>query len=379
MDHNDVLFFSYQLLKKYPFILKVLRAKFPYLYIDEFQDTHPLQVEILKLIGAQETIVGIIGDEAQSIFSFQGADPGQFSSFKLPALKEYVMEDNRRSTNSIIDLLNAIRKDIVQQKIRNIQGDIPKLLVGERMAALTWAKKYCNNAEEICSLSRDNPTSNAMRRDFNGQTMNDKLLEELLDVDKSSSNNKYRSKVIASCLKAVEYAREGDIKKAIKEIESLERDIIDADKRRKTAIKSLYLLLEKYDDYRNKPLYDFYLLVKNNVKSEISKLGKGVAATFYETNTYEQLALCVNITEDFSNHKTIHKSKGDEFDNVLIVFDSSDELEVFLNPDLRKNEEHRICYVALSRARERLFINVPELKEDDFINKLKKIFKIEPV
>lgn len=162
-------------------------------------------------------------------------------------------------------------------------------------------------------------------------------------------------------------------------MESLERDINNTDERRKIALKSLYLLLEKYDAYRNKPLYDFYQLVKNNVKTEISKLGKGAAATFYETNTYEQLALCVNITEDFSKHKTIHKSKGDEFDNVLIVFKSSNELELFLNPDLKKNEEHRISYVALSRARERLFINVPEIKNDDSINRLKEIFKIESV
>ncbi|PIH55412.1 UvrD-helicase domain-containing protein [Paenibacillus sp. LK1] len=378
LDHNDVLLFSYQLLKKYPFILNVIRSKFPYLFIDEFQDTNPIQIEILKLIGAQETIVGIIGDEAQSIFGFQGANPDQFSSFKLPGLVDYVMEDNRRSTNSIIDILNIIRKDIKQNKIRNIEGDIPKLLVGNRMAALDWVKKYCNKDEDICSLSRDNPTSNAMRRDYNEQYMNDKLIEEFINVDKSSSSNKYRSKVIISCLKAVEYAREGDIKKAIKELESLDGDINDTDERKKIALKSLHLLLGKYDNYKNKPLYDFYLLVKNNVKTEISKLGRGAAATFYETNTYEQLTLCVNISEDFSKHKTIHKSKGDEFDNVLIVFNSSDALEVFLNPDLKKKEEHRISYVALSRARERLFITVPEIN-DDLTRRLKPIFDIELV
>ncbi|MBT2286068.1 ATP-dependent helicase [Paenibacillus polymyxa] len=376
LEHDDVLFFSYQLLKKYPFVLNVVRSKFPYMFIDEFQDTNPIQIEILKLIGAQETIVGIIGDEAQSIFGFQGAVPAQFSSFKLPGLVEYVIEDNRRSTNSIIDILNIIRKDIKQNKIRNIQGDIPKLIVGERMAALSCAKKYCNNGEDIYSLSRDNPTSNAMRRDYNGDYMNDRLIEEFIDIDKSSSSNKYRSKVVASCLKAVEYAREGNINKAIKELESFERDINDANERKKRALKSLYLLLEQYYDYKNKPLHDFYLLVKNNVKTEISKLGKGAAATFYEANSYEQLALCVNISEDFSKHKTIHKSKGDEFDNVLIVFNSSDKLEIFLNPDLKKNEEHRISYVALSRARERLFITVPSIN-DDLTRRLKTIFDIE--
>lgn len=48
-----------------------------------------------------------------------------------------------------------------------------------------------------------------MRRDFSGQTLNDKLIEELLNVDKSSSNNKYRSKVVVICLKAVECTGRG--------------------------------------------------------------------------------------------------------------------------------------------------------------------------
>jgi len=84
IHHDDVLFFSYQLIKKHPFILTVLQAKFPYFFVDEYQDTNPIQVEILKLIGGKETIVGIIGDEAQSIYEFQGADPKQFRSFVLP-------------------------------------------------------------------------------------------------------------------------------------------------------------------------------------------------------------------------------------------------------------------------------------------------------
>jgi DNA helicase-2/ATP-dependent DNA helicase PcrA len=49
IHHDDVLFFSYQLIKKHPFILQVLRSKFPYFFIDEFQDTNPIQVIILWL------------------------------------------------------------------------------------------------------------------------------------------------------------------------------------------------------------------------------------------------------------------------------------------------------------------------------------------
>ncbi|WJQ81924.1 ATP-dependent helicase [Brevibacillus brevis] len=374
VDHSDVLFFSYQLLKKHSFILNVLQAIFPYLFIDEFQDTSPIQVEILKLIGAKETIIGIIGDTAQSIFGFQGADPSQFSSFSLPEMLNYVIKDNRRSTNSIINLLNIIRKDFKQNKNRNIHGDKPILLIGGRNDAISKARELCGG-QEVYSLSRDNITSNAMRKDVHGEISNDTLIEELMKVDKSSSSNKYRSKVVVACLKSAEYAREGDIKKAVKILEDIKKDISDKEEKRKLALKSLFLLLKKYDDYKKKSLYDFYSFIKNEVSPEISKLVNSTAKTYYEGHTYEQLALCVNITEDISMHRTIHKSKGDEFDNVLIVLKTSADLNVFINPDLKNNEEHRIYYVALSRARERIFINVPFV-DGNIFPKLNSLFDV---
>ncbi len=71
IHHDDVLFFSYQLITRYPFILEVIRSKFPYFFIDEFQDCNPIQMTIIKKISEFETIVGCIGDPAQSIYEFQ--------------------------------------------------------------------------------------------------------------------------------------------------------------------------------------------------------------------------------------------------------------------------------------------------------------------
>jgi DNA helicase-2/ATP-dependent DNA helicase PcrA len=137
VDHNDILYFSYELVKRYPFILTVLRAKFPYFLVDEFQDTNPIQAKLLKMIGEAETIVGVIGDQAQSVYSFQGAKPEQFSSFHLTNLSDYTMIDNRRSTNQIIDVLNYVRKDIQQNKYRNVNNDIPTIIVGERNQSIS--------------------------------------------------------------------------------------------------------------------------------------------------------------------------------------------------------------------------------------------------
>ena len=109
LHHDDVLFFSYEIIKKYAFALDVLRAQFPYFLVDEFQDTSPIQIEILKLIAQKETIIGVVGDEAQSIYKFLGAVPGQLQNFTLPGMLLFEIKDNHRSSNQIVNLLNAIR------------------------------------------------------------------------------------------------------------------------------------------------------------------------------------------------------------------------------------------------------------------------------
>lgn len=376
IHHDDVLFFSYQLIKKHPFILKVLQSKFPYFFVDEFQDTNPIQVKIMGLIGKKETIVGIIGDKAQSIYSFQGAEPSQFHSFNLNNIVDYVMEDNRRSTNQIIDILNTVRVDIKQNKYRNINGEKPIIIVGERLDALRIAKEKSNN-ESVNSLSRINIISNAMKKEIKGDLFNNKLIEALLTEDNPSSSNKYRSKVIIACIKSTEFARQNEFKSAIKELERIFKDKNDKDKGRKEALKHLCVLLSQYGDFKEKSLLEFHSFVKRIIKPDISNLSRGAAKTFYENHSYQQLALCVRIDEDTSRHKTIHKAKGDEFKNVLVVLKEESDIEFLLNPNLNDNdkEEQRINYVAISRATDRLFINVPTLSEKES-KKLKSLFDI---
>lgn len=374
IHHDDVLFFSYQLMIKYPFIRKILQAKFPYFFVDEFQDTNPIQVAILKLIGENETIVGIIGDEAQSIYGFQGAEPKQFHSFNLLSITDYVMSDNRRSTNQIIDLLNSVRVDINQNKYRDENGEKPVILVGEMISALRRAREM-SNSEPIYSLSRQNITSNAMKKEVGGPSLDDKLIEELTAKDKPGSGNNYRSKVVIACLKATEYARERKFKDAIKELERIFKDKNDKEKGKKEALRYICLLLKKYDEFKDNTLLNFHAIIKANVKADISNLASGAAKTFYEGHSYQQLALCVNITKDLSNHKTIHKAKGDEFNNVLVILKDESDLNFLLNSNLTDEEAHRIYYVAISRAKERLFINTPSIPKKS-LSVLEGIFEI---
>ena len=133
--------------------------------------------------------------------------------------------------------------------------------------------------------------------------------------------------------------------------------------------------MNKYDEFKDKSLLDFYTIVKSEIRPDISKLAGGAAKTFYEGHSYQQLALCIKVTEDLSNHKTVHKAKGDEFDNVLVILRDQSDFEFLLNANLNDNEEERICYVAISRAIKRLFINTPSLPDGD-LSELEGMFEV---
>lgn len=354
IHHDDVLFFSYQLLMKTPFILRVLRAKFPYFFVDEFQDTNPIQTSILEQIGQDETIIGIIGDKAQSIFGFQGAAPEQFSSFALPNMIDYQMPGNRRSTNQIIDLLNATRSDIQQVKTQDREGEKPVIIIGDKVGVLRNIQEICD--DDVCSLSRDNITSNAMKASLSKNIPPSDLLLSLAGIDSNSD----RRKLIIACIKAMELARQSHFKEAIKELERRFRDNGDKNKSRGEALKHLSFLLRNYAKIKHVSLLDFHAFIKDNVKP-VSDLRSGAIRTFYESHTYQQLAVCVKIAEDGSLHRTIHKAKGAGFNNVLLVLKDDQDLDFLFNPDLDNKEEHRINYVAISRAKKRLFITLPSL------------------
>lgn len=356
LHHDDVLFFSYQLLMRYPFILTILRAKFPYFYIDEFQDSNPIQVRILKMIGQAETKVGIIGDKAQSIYGFQGADASQFETFRLDGMIDYQMLDNRRSTNQIIDCLNLIRPGFIQNKVNNANGEIPHIIVGNTKSALNKCKELCSS-NIVHSLSYKNITSNAIKKEMDVNVPSSNLLKSLSEKD----SNKERQSLVSAYIRAIELAMHNRFKEALKEIEKI---LSNKDTTRKEALKHLTLLVSRYHEYSNGSLFDFHTFICANI-NVVSALRAGRIRDFYMNNTYKQLAVCVNIVEDNSLHRTIHKSKGDEFDNVMLVVDKEEDLSFLFSPNLDNNPDHRVFYVAMSRAKNRLLISIPTLTEEN--------------
>lgn len=367
IHHDDVLFIGYQLIAKFPFILQVLRAKFPYFFVDEFQDTNPIQTEILKQIGQEETVIGVIGDRAQSIYSFQGADPSQLSLFTLEGIAEYQILENHRSTDKIIDFLNCIRLDLQQTKPgQNGNGEKPILIVGEMGASLRKAQELCHG-ERVCSLSRDNVTSNVLKKEAGVDCPSEDLLQELVNADSNSD----RRKVILSCIKAFELAVEKRYREAIKELGKSLKIGDDKIANKKEALRHLNSILSRYTEIQEMNLMEFHEFAKSNIRSSLANPSRGKPKEFYEQYTYKQLAVCVKIAEDNSLNRTTHKAKGDEFDNVILILKKASDLAFALKPNLDGDEEHRINYVAVSRARKKLFISVPSLLELSDTNKSK--------
>ncbi|MDX2045479.1 MAG: 3'-5' exonuclease [Chitinophagaceae bacterium] len=127
MDFDDLLFNMYKLLKLYPEALVKYQTKFRYILIDEYQDTNPAQYEIMKLLAAQHENICVVGDDAQSIYSFRGATIQNILQFQ----KDYddvaiiKLEQNYRSTQSILNVANEV--------IKNNKGQIPKDLWTENV------------------------------------------------------------------------------------------------------------------------------------------------------------------------------------------------------------------------------------------------------
>src|SRR6476620_7791564 len=125
MDFDDLLLKFYELLTQVPESLHKYQHKFKYILIDEYQDTNPAQYEIIKLLGAVHENVCVVGDDAQSIYSFRGATIQNILQFQkdYDEVKVIKLEQNYRSTQTILSIANEI--------IKNNKGQIPKTLFTE--------------------------------------------------------------------------------------------------------------------------------------------------------------------------------------------------------------------------------------------------------
>ncbi|KAF1304204.1 ATP-dependent helicase [Enterococcus sp. JM9B] len=361
IHHDDVMFFSLKIIEKNKRIVDIIRAKFPYIMIDEFQDTSLIQSKIIKKIAERETIVGVIGDECQSIYKFAGAEVDEFIDFNLKGAKHFKIRGNNRSTTEIINVLNHISRDakLNQFSPKKIRGDKPSLIVGSMQSAFQHAKSIAGE-DPLLTLAYRKDDPSKLKHGVDNLNNEDLKLSLLFDDGD-------RGRKIYFVIQSVEYAKDGRIQDAMKSMSKAyrkDKKFEDCD-----SLKNLQSLLSSYPNYENLSITDFYntyIFGKFYTKQKISR---GKMRDFYSEIVYKDIASIVDLDDTGSLFRTIHKSKGDEEESVLLIIENSDnfnedkDLKFILSPSIKENEDHRVYFVALSRAKKKLFINIPSLSE----------------
>jgi len=154
VDFDDILKLTVELLQAFPEVLERWQNRFKYILVDEYQDTNRAQYLLVKMLGERHKNVCVVGDSDQSIYAFRGADMRNIMSFEkdYPDARIVVLEQNYRSTQTILDAANAV--------IANNAGRQPKRLwtdegAGEKIAffeAQDEREEAAFVAEEIARL-----------------------------------------------------------------------------------------------------------------------------------------------------------------------------------------------------------------------------------
>jgi len=178
MDFDDLLFHTNVLFQENPDVLNKYQQRFKYLLIDEFQDTNVSQYLIAKRLAAVRENIAVVGDDAQSIYAFRGADIQNILNFErdYPDLKVIKLEQNYRSTKTIVNAANSvINKNTAQLKktvwTDNEEGELIELIKatsdneeGKLIASSIFETKMHTQSSnnEFAILYRTNSQSRAM-------------------------------------------------------------------------------------------------------------------------------------------------------------------------------------------------------------------------
>jgi DNA helicase-2/ATP-dependent DNA helicase PcrA len=127
LDFDDLLLYTYLLFKDHPEVTERYRNQFRFILVDEYQDTNPVQHEIVRQLAYEHRRVCVVGDDAQSIYSFRGATIGNILNFRktYPESKLFKLEQNYRSTKTIVNAANSL--------IAKNKEQIPKTIFSEKV------------------------------------------------------------------------------------------------------------------------------------------------------------------------------------------------------------------------------------------------------
>ena len=429
MDFNDLLILANEYISTDKKLLKALKNRYKFFQIDEGQDTSTLQFEIIRKIVFPENNVFIVADDDQSIYSFRGASPENLLNFKniYPNSKIFFMDKNFRSTKNIIKISNKIiqgnkiryekyskhtteeNSQIMLFKVKNSTIQARELVkrISEINPNETIGVLYRNNISSlyIADILKNNDIDFFVKENkfdfYSNRILNDVKNILLFSEDTTDLEvfkriyfklNAYIKKDFITKLEYKPYNQ--CVLESLLDLDELNdfylnkftslRNDFKRLKRMKMEDKIDCILYELgYEDYLDN-FNDFSNLNYNLIFDLIKYLSKDLK-TFDEF--IEKLDNLKELLKNASSSKsnisisTIHSSKGLEYDNVFIIdlIDGEFPQKSILNSFDEKllEEERRLFYVAMTRARKRLFLytikernNLP-VEPSIFYNELK--------
>jgi len=429
MDFDDLLLKFYLLLKTHPESLSKYQRKFKYIMIDEYQDTNTAQYQIIKLLGAMHENVAVVGDDAQSIYSFRGATIENILQFQkdYDEVKIVMLEQNYRSSQSILHVANNV--------IANNKGQIPKKLwtgneEGEKIKLVRTASdndegKYVADAiqeQKLRNHYRNNDFAILYRTNAQSRSFEESLRRMNIAYRIYGGISFYQRKEIKDFLSYLRVILNPGDEEALKRIinfpargigkTSVEKAVLFANQNDISmwnvleqaaqfgykastleVINNFVIMIKMFQsELQKKNAYDLSILVGKNtglVKELFNdKTTEGLARyeniqellnsikEFTETPTedgelldkslgsyLQQITLLTDADDDKGDSDvvklmTIHAAKGLEFP---VVFVGGLEETLFpnamsINTREELEEERRLFYVAVTRAKQRLWL-----------------------
>ena len=416
LDFDDLLTKTVELLQNSPEIRQKWQRQFEYILIDEYQDTNAVQYALIKLLVNERRNLCVVGDDAQSIYSFRGADYTNILNFEcdFPGTTVVKLEQNYRSTGAILDLANSLIQHNIHRTDKNLwtangDGIDPKLwqLYSESEEALAIANEIqaqiANGRQygDMAVLYRTNAQSYAIERALRQSYIPYKIVGGLRFLDRAVVKDVlaylrllYQPSDRVSFLRIVNVPKRGigtvSVAKFLDWNDAVRRDIVsgllaveEADNltaRAKRPLLELGKILEELQqEIDGSPAELIEKIIKrtgygdfiNDGTPQAEERMENIGVLLAEAKAYvdvpaflEEMALMSSAdtaAEQQVTLMTLHAAKGLEFPVVFLVgleegilpharvFDSgkADDIE----------EERRLCYVGVTRAREELFVS----------------------
>ncbi len=375
-DFDDLIQKPVELFRTRPDILEAYRNKYDHILIDEYQDINGVQYELVRMLAENHRNLSVVGDDAQSIYAFRGADFRNFLNFERdwPNAKVIVLEENYRSTPVILEAANCIIRNNAVQRTKNMWTDNPSRgKIGVYAATsdeheAEWIVKTIlaemrsgTPLEAIAILYRTNAQSRALEqaliacgipyRIFGGIRFYErKEIKDIMAGLRLAANP-------SDTVSAERLMKNFSKGKAVGLIESLPR--LGGAKTASEIIEH-FVSSTNYLDYLKKNFKNSRERIENvqgllRFAAQFSE--KGIAA-FLEQATLAQ-GQDLPQGKQGINMMSIHMSKGLEFDTVFVAGASEGMLPHHrsLSSAGEMEEERRLMYVATTRAAKRLFFS----------------------